>query len=291
MAVFEFLQLNPLFLYISVLILGLTVGSFLNVVINRLPVMLKREWKQQCDELVGKEPEQQLTRFNLLVPASTCPGCGHKIRFYENIPVLSFLLLKGRCSSCKNSISFQYPLVEIISGILSVCVIAHFGITLTALAALGLSWALIALCVIDLKHMLLPDDITLPILWLGVLLSLENTFVSPAQSILGAVCGYLAFWSVYHLFKLLTHKEGMGYGDFKLLAMLGAWFGWQSLPLIIFLSSLIGAIVGLSLIVFAKHNQQIPIPFGPYLATAGWATLIWGNEMNTFLYQWMGLTH
>lgn len=291
MAVFEFLQLNPLFLYISVLILGLTVGSFLNVVINRLPVMLKREWKQQCDELVGKEPEQQLTRFNLLVPASTCPGCGHKIRFYENIPVLSFLLLKGRCSSCKNSISFQYPLVEIISGILSVCVIAHFGITLTALAALGLSWTLIALCVIDLKHMLLPDDITLPILWLGVLLSLENTFVSPAQSILGAVCGYLAFWSVYHLFKLLTHKEGMGYGDFKLLAMLGAWFGWQSLPLIIFLSSLIGAIVGLSLIVFAKHNQQIPIPFGPYLATAGWATLIWGNEMNTFLYQWMGLTH
>lgn len=291
MAVFEFLQLNPLFLYISALILGLTVGSFLNVVINRLPVMLKREWKQQCDELAGKEPEQQLIRFNLLVPASTCPGCGHKIRFYENIPVLSFLLLKGRCSSCKNSISFQYPLVEIISGILSVCVIAHFGITLTALAALGLSWTLIALCVIDLKHMLLPDDITLPILWLGVLLSLENTFVSPAQSILGAVCGYLAFWSVYHLFKLLTHKEGMGYGDFKLLAMLGAWFGWQSLPLIIFLSSLIGAIVGLSLIVFAKHNQQMPIPFGPYLATAGWATLIWGNEMNTFLYQWMGLTH
>lgn len=290
MTLLEFLQLNPFLLYTVTLIVGLTIGSFLNVVINRLPVMMEREWKNQCAELEGRTPQQRV-RFNLLMPPSSCPHCEHKIRFYENIPVLSFLLLKGQCSHCKNRISYQYPLVESISGLISVFIVAHFGLTSIALAALALSWSLIVLCVIDLKHMQLPDIITLPFLWLGLLLSLENLFVTPTQSILGATFGYLAFWSVYHLFKLLTGKEGMGYGDFKLLAMLGAWFGWQSLPLIIFLSSLTGACVGISLIVFGGRNRQIPIPFGPYLALAGWATLIWGGKMNALWYQWMELTY
>jgi len=303
--VVQYLSENPMAFAIVCGILGLLIGSFLNVVIYRLPIMLERGWKEECEAFLAdddvlsvsadklpvekeKEQEQELTeqertekaRFDLSKPGSHCPHCKHPIAAWENIPVLSFLLLGGKCRSCKARISFRYPLVELLTGFLSLAVALHFGFGPQSAAALVLTWSLIALSLIDYDTQLLPDVITLPLLWLGLILSLWAVFVDPATSIIGAVAGYLILWTVFQLFKLATGKEGMGFGDFKLLALLGAWLGWQLLPAIILLSSLAGAVIGVSLIVFKQHNKDKPIPYGPYLAIAGWLALMWGKEIN-----------
>jgi leader peptidase (prepilin peptidase)/N-methyltransferase len=259
-------------------LLGLMVGSFLNVVIHRLPRMMEREWQTQCAELSGK-PLPDSASYNLVVPRSACPHCNYPIGALENIPLISYLLLRGRCKGCGAHISLRYPLVETVSGLLSAYAAWHFGFGIAALAALVFIWALIALTFIDFDTQLLPDVITLPLLWLGLLLNLQNTYTSLGNAVVGAVVGYLALWSVYWLFKLTTGKEGMGYGDFKLLAAIGAWLGWTMLPLTILLSSLVGAIVGIVLIVFARHGRNIPIPFGPYLAGGGLIALFWGQPL------------
>ncbi len=259
-------------------ILGLLVGSFLNVVIHRLPRMMERDWQLQCAELRGEAaPEKE--RLSLAAPASRCPHCGHAIRAWENIPVLSFLFLKGRCSGCQTPISLRYPLVEAFTGLLSAFTVWHFGPTLAAAAALLLLWAMVALTGIDFDTQLLPDSITLPLVWLGLLFNISGTFTDLSSAVIGAMVGYLSLWSVYWLFKLATGKEGMGYGDFKLLAAIGAWLGWQMLPLTILLSSLVGAVVGVALIVLARRGRNVPIPFGPYLAAAGLLALYWGQEL------------
>jgi len=275
---FDLLQASPLFFAILGGIVGLMVGSFLNVVIHRLPKMMEREWKAQCDELSGNEPEP-VARFNLLVPGSACPNCGHKIGPLENIPVLSYLLLRGKCRGCGTPISPRYPIVEALSGALSAYAAWHLGFGAAGFGALLLIWALIALTFIDVDTQLLPDAITMPLLWLGLLFNLASTFTDLRSAVIGAVGGYLALWSVYWLFKLVTGKEGMGYGDFKLLGALGAWFGWQMLPLIILLSSVVGAVVGVALIVAARHGRNVPIPFGPYLAGGGLIALLWGPAL------------
>ena len=235
----------------------------------------------------GKEEPEP---YNLAVPASTCPKCGHKIKAWENIPVVSYLVLKGKCSGCGAGISFRYPLIEAITAALSVFVAWHFGFGWEAAAALLLTWALVPLTVIDIDHQLLPDAITLPFIWVGLALSLFGVFTDQQSAIIGAIAGYLSLWSVYWGFKLLTGKEGMGYGDFKLLAMLGAWLGWQSLPAVILLSSLVGAIIGISLILFRGRDRQIPIPFGPYLAIAGWITVIWGQQLTDAYLSMTGIS-
>ena len=243
--------------------------------------MLEKEWTQQCHDFLQHEPSTENTeKFNLSYPASRCPECDHKIRFWENIPVISYLLLGGKCSNCKTHISFQYPLIEIITAILSVVVAYHFGATLQTLAALILTWSLVALTLIDAQKQILPDNITQPLLWLGIVVNLSGLFTPITSSIIGAIAGYLILWSIYHLFKIITGKEGMGYGDFKLLAVLGAWMGWEMLPLIIVLSSVVGAIVGIAMIVFKQHDKSVPIPFGPYLAIAGWIAFLWGADIN-----------
>jgi len=261
-------------------ILGLMVGSFLNVVIHRLPLIMEREWRQQCAEFAGTPFNDDAPALSLARPRSRCPECGHHITALENIPVVSYLFLRGRCSACQTSISIRYPVIELITGALSAYGAWHFGATWQLVGALMLIWALIALTGIDLDTQLLPDSITLPLVWLGLALNINGTFVSLSSAVVGAMAGYLALWSVYWLFKLATGKEGMGYGDFKLLAALGAWFGWAMLPAIILLSSLVGATVGISLIVFAKHGRNTPIPFGPYLAAAGILALFWGPQIN-----------
>lgn len=260
------------------LVLGLAIGSFLNVVIVRLPKMMTNSWKADCCELLELEPPQQST-FNLLLPASECPSCGHQIRAWENIPVLSYLFLRGRCSACRSRISIRYPLIEIATGILSVLVLLHFGWTAQGMLALVLVWALIALTGIDIDTQLLPDKITLPLLWLGLLANSAGAFVSLEDAVYGAAAGYLLLWSVFWGFKLLTGKEGMGYGDFKLLAALGAWMGWQALPTIVLLSSFVGAVIGIAGILIQGRDRNIPIPFGPYLAIAGFITLLWGDNL------------
>lgn len=272
------LQTSPLAFAVLAGILGLLVGSFLNVVIHRLPKMMERDWHAQCAELNGQTPEPALP-YNLIVPRSACPHCGHAISALENIPVLSYLFLRGKCKGCGAVISPRYPVVEAISGILSAYAAWHFGFGLAGSAAIVFVWALIALTFIDFDTQLLPDDITLPLLWLGLLLNLNGVFTSLPNAVVGATVGYLALWSVYWLFKLITGKEGMGYGDFKLLATIGAWLGWTMLPLVILLSSLVGAIVGIALILFAKHGRHIPIPFGPYLAGGGLIALFWGQTL------------
>ncbi len=273
----EFLA-NPALATTLAGILGLLVGSFLNVVIHRLPRMMERDWHLQCAELRGETaPEKE--RLSLAAPASRCPHCGHAIRAWENIPVLSFLLLKGRCSGCQAPISLRYPLVEAFTGLLSAFTVWHFGPTLAAAAALLLLWAMVALTGIDFDTQLLPDSITLPLVWLGLLFNISGTFTDISSAVIGAMVGYLSLWSVYWLFKLATGKEGMGYGDFKLLAAIGAWLGWQMLPLTILLSSLVGAVVGVALIVLARRGRNVPIPFGPYLAAAGLLALYWGQEL------------
>ena len=274
----ELLQTTPSAFIVVCLVLGLTVGSFLNVVIHRLPRMLELGWRQQCAELRGEEPVAA-PAYNLMIPHSACPHCNHAISAWENIPIISYLLLRGKCKGCGAGISPRYPIIEAISGILSAYAAWHFGFGPAAAGALLLIWALLALTAIDFDTQLLPDDITLPLLWTGLLFNLFSVFTDLSGAVVGAIIGYLTLWSVYWLFKLITGKEGMGYGDFKLLAALGAWFGWQMLPLIILLSSLVGALVGITLIVALKHGRNIPIPFGPYLAGGGLIALFWGNTL------------
>ena len=259
-------------------ILGLLVGSFLNVVIHRLPQMMERDWQCQCAELRGEAlPEQ--SPLSLLTPRSRCPECGHPISALENIPIVSWLILGRKCSACKAPISIRYPIIEATTGLLTAFSAAYFGPSWAAIGAILLTWGLIALTCIDFDTQLLPDSITLPLLWLGLLFNLLNTFTDIQSAVVGAVAGYLSLWTVYWGFKLATGKEGMGYGDFKLLAAIGAWLGWQILPLTILLSSFVGAVVGIALIVLAKHGRNVPIPFGPYLASAGLLALFWGKEL------------
>jgi leader peptidase (prepilin peptidase)/N-methyltransferase len=267
----------PLFIGVCA-VLGLLVGSFLNVVIHRLPKMLERGWHAQCAELRGEETAPG-EPYNLLTPRSACPHCHHAISALENIPVLSYLLLRGKCRGCHAAISLRYPIIEAISGILCGFAAWHFGFGLAAIGAILLIWALLALTAIDFDTQLLPDDITLPLIWIGLLFNLYGTFTTLHDAVLGAIAGYIALWAVYWLFKLATGKEGMGYGDFKLLAALGAWLGWQLLPLIIILSSLVGAVIGIALIVAVKRGRDIPIPFGPYLAGGGLIALFWGQTL------------
>jgi len=263
-------------------LVGLFVGSFLNVVIHRLPRMMEREWHAQAAELRGESLPEQET-YNLAVPRSRCPHCGHLITAFENIPVVSYLVLRGRCRHCSAPIGRRYPVVELLTAVLSGYAAWHFGFGLAAAGAMLFLWAMVALAFIDLDTQLLPDNLTLPLLWLGLLFNLGGTYSELPQAVVGAIAGYLALWAVYWLFKLATGKEGMGYGDFKLLAAIGAWLGWQMLPLTILFSSLVGAITGLGLIVFARHGRDVPIPFGPYLAAAGVLALFWGKPL-TQLY-------
>ena len=279
------MEQSPTYLYATVAILGLLIGSFLNVVIYRLPVMMERSWQTECAEyfpdanIKGEEGV-----FNLVLPRSRCPQCNHLIGSSENIPVLSWLFQKGRCKHCDCKISKRYPIIELLTGVLSllVALVIPFGWPL--LFALVFTWVLISLTFIDFDTMLLPDQLTLPLLWLGLLVNVAGTFTDLTSAVIGAVFGYLALWSIYWLFKLVTGKEGMGYGDFKLLAALGAWFGWQALPLIILLSSLAGAVIGIAIILSSKDKKSRAIPFGPYLAIAGWAFLVYGHGITEFYY-------
>jgi leader peptidase (prepilin peptidase)/N-methyltransferase len=286
------LSTTPLLFSALAGIIGLLIGSFLNVVIYRLPIMMQRGWRKECLEYlqISSEADQaEETPFNLIIPLSHCPGCNTPIKPYQNIPVFSYLLLRGRCATCGCRISMRYPIIEAFTAISSFMVAWHFGYTPQAAFALLLTWSLIALTFIDVDHQLLPDSIILPMLWLGIFLSLFNVYTDAHASIIGAIAGYLALWSVFHLFKLATGKEGMGYGDFKLLALFGAWLGWQYLPIIILLSSLVGAVIGLGMIIFAKHDHNVPIPFGPYLAAAGWIALLWGHDLNRLYLAIVGL--
>lgn len=263
-------------------VFSLMIGSFLNVVIYRFPKMLEQGWKRECreflaDELAKNNTDKAEEVMTLSKPSSSCPSCQHKIRFYENIPVISWLVLRGKCSQCHAKISFRYPLVESATAILSVVIAAHYGATYTTLFLLILTWGLICLTLIDFDHMLLPDQITLPLLWLGLLVNIDGAIVPLNDSVIGAVAGYMSLFSVFWLFKLLTGKEGMGHGDFKLVAVFGAWIGWQLLPLLILMASAVGAVIGISMMVFKNHQREQAIPFGPYLAIAGWITLLWGN--------------
>ncbi len=296
MDIIDFLQ-HSAFSFVAVTsVLGLLIGSFLNVVIHRLPLMMEREWHSQCKELLeitddsANNTETTPESFNLVTPRSQCPKCGHAITALENIPVLSYLFLRGKCRECGERISLRYPFVELITAILSAFVAWKFGFSWAAGAALLLTWALISLTMIDFDHQLLPDSITLPFLWIGLLLSTFGLFTDSITSIVGGITGYLSLWSIYHLFRLITGKEGMGYGDFKLFAVFGTWMGWQCLPVIILISSFVGAVVGLSLIVFRGRDKNIPIPFGPYLAAAGWIYLIWGETIVKSYFNTMGIS-
>ena len=279
MPLIEALRASPTLLTVATLLVGLIVGSFLNVVSLRLPRMLEAGWKRESRTILELAAEPELETLSLVTPPSRCPACGARIRPWHNLPVLGWLILRGRCADCRAPISVQYPIVELAAGLLSAVCAWRFGWSPQLAAALVLTWALIALTVIDLRDQLLPDDITLPLVWLGLALSCVPVFAGPAASIAGALIGYLSLWTIYHLFKLLTGKEGMGYGDFKLLMALGAWFGGMALPMIILLSSAVGAVVGIGLILFRGRDRNVPIPFGPYLAGAGWLTLIWGDAL------------
>lgn len=285
-------QESPLLLYTTTVLFALAVGSFLNVVILRLPRMMEASWRRDCAELNGSDEEsstEDAPALSLSKPPSTCPACGHRIRAFENIPVISYLVLRGRCSACKAPISLRYPIIEAATALLSLIVVMQLGLTWQTPAALLLTWALIALAVIDYDTQLLPDSITLPMLWLGLVLSLFGLFTDSHSSIVGAAAGYLSLWLVFHLFRLVTGKEGMGYGDFKLLGLFGAWLGWQALPQIILLSALTGAIIGVALILGGRHEQGKPLPFGPYLAAAGWISLLWGEQINDAYLRATGL--
>ena len=279
------LSTSSTWLLVCVGLISLLVGSFLNVVIYRLPVMMEREWKQECADYLGGEHALQPTEtvaFNLVVPRSQCPHCGHKIASWENIPVLSYLVLGGKCAGCRSPISIQYPLVELTTSLLCMLVAYYYGFSWQTLGLLFFTWTLVALFMIDAQTMLLPDNLTYPLLWAGLLLNMQGLYVSLSASVLGAALGYLSLWSIYHLFKLLTGKEGMGYGDFKLLAALGAWGGWQILPFIIFASSAFGAVFGIAWMLIKRNGQSLPIPFGPWLAMAGFVAMIWHTEVIRF---------
>jgi len=273
--------LPPVLIVTVSFVLGLLIGSFLNVVIYRLPLQLSTSWRKESLDFLGMEPEPNTQNVNVVVPASHCPKCGAEVKPWQNIPVISYLFLKGKCANCATPISLQYPLIELTCAIITTFVVLHFGINTTALLVLLFSWCLIALTGIDFNEQLLPDNITLPLLWLGLLININNTFATLNDAVIGAAAGYLALWWIFWVFKLLTGKEGMGHGDFKLLAALGAWMGWQQLLLIVLLSSLVGAIVGIVMMMFLGRDKQIPIPFGPYLAAAGWIALIWGDTLTS----------
>lgn len=287
----EYLSAYPSLFSGIIALAGLLVGSFLNVVIYRLPIMMKRSWQHDCAEYLGIDLESGATEapFNLVFPLSRCPACNAAIKPYQNIPVISYLFLRGKCANCSNPIALRYPLIEAFTAIASFLVAWHFGFSGQTAFALILTWSLIALTFIDIDHQLLPDSITLPVLWLGLLLSVFGLFAESHDSIMGAILGYLILWGVYKVFKSFTGKEGMGYGDFKLLSLFGAWLGWQALPLIILLSSLVGSIIGICMIVFSSHDRNTPIPFGPYLAAAGWIALMWGQDINRFYLNIIGL--
>ncbi|MBY0271116.1 MAG: A24 family peptidase [Burkholderiales bacterium] len=269
---------NPLIFALGAALLGVCVGSFLNVVIYRLPKMMERQWQAECAELSGQAPPAAAP-YNLVVPRSACPACKRPIAAFENIPLLSWLVLRGRCAGCGAPISPRYPAVEALTAALSAYVAWHFGFGMAAAGALLFTWAMIALTFIDLDTFYLPDSITLPLLWLGLLFNISGTYAPLPGAVIGAAAGYLSLWGVYWIFKWATGKEGMGYGDFKLLAAIGAWLGWQMLPLTILLSSLVGAAIGISLIVFAGRGRSVPIPFGPYLAIAGMIALLHGPAL------------
>ena len=273
-------------------LLGLLIGSFLNVVIHRFPIILERKWREQYQELTPSHlPETKpAERFDLIFPGSRCPHCGHHISALENIPVLSFLWLGGKCAACQQPISRRYPAVELVTGLLSAFVAWHFGFGAPALAGLILTWSLVALTFIDYDTQLLPDDITLPLLWLGLFVNITGTLTSLSSAVIGAMAGYVSLWLVYQIFKLATGKEGMGYGDFKLFAALGAWLGWQSLPLIILTSSLLGAIIGIGFILFFGRDRHLPIPFGPFLCLAGWIAALWGDSITRLYLQLARIT-
>lgn len=279
-------------LYAGLLCLGLLVGSFLNVVIYRLPLMMESRWRRDCCELLDVEnaiSEVPETPFNLAFPNSHCTHCKAAIKPWHNIPVLSYCVLRGKCGNCAARISPRYPLLEIVTGLMTLALVWHFDVSLALLGALLFTWSLIALTMIDIDHQLLPDDITLPLLWLGLMFNLNATYASLPNAVIGAIAGYLALWSIYWVFKLITGKEGMGYGDFKLLAALGAWLGWEALPMIILLSSVVGACCGIALMLIKRRGKEIPIPFGPYLAMAGWIALLWGDSLTARYSSAMGV--
>ncbi len=287
---------SPLTFIALVFFLSLLIGSFLNVVIYRLPMMMEREWRAQCDELTATPAtEIPAGRFDLVFPGSHCTSCGTQITALQNIPILSYLMLRGKCASCGSAISKRYPVVEALTAAMTAIVAWRFGFAWESAAAIMLTWALITISVIDIDHQIIPDSISLPFVWIGLMLSLfhpmagaEVLFVDAKTAIVGALAGYLSLWTIYQLFRLMTGKEGMGYGDFKLLAVLGAWLGWQMLLLIILLSSVVGAAVGISMIIVRGRDRNIPIPFGPYLAAAGWIAMLWGNQIITAYLDTMG---
>ena len=288
MSLSEYLASSPVAFTLCALILGLVVGSFLNVIIHRLPKMMERDWKAQARDILGLPAEPAGPRYNLMLPASACPHCAHQIRAWENIPVVSYLALKGKCSGCQAPISKRYPLVELASGLLSAFVAWHFGFGWAAGAMMLLTWGLLAMSLIDADHQLLPDALVLPLLWLGLIVNAFGLFTTLPDALWGAVAGYLALWLVFWLFKLVTGKEGMGHGDFKLLAMLGAWGGWQVLPMTILFSSLVGAVLGVIMLRMRNAAHSTPIPFGPYLAIAGWIALLWGGQITASYMRFAG---
>ncbi|WP_422446829.1 MULTISPECIES: prepilin peptidase [unclassified Endozoicomonas] len=288
--IIELIETSTPYLTFVLTIVGLIVGSFLNVVIHRLPIMMERQWQQQSEAILHPEKiPDPLPAFNLVVPASTCPSCQHKIRAWENIPVISYLFLRGKCSACQTPISLRYPAIEILSALMTVMIGLTYGVTLQTLVFCLFGWSLLTLTMIDYDTQLLPDDITLPLLWAGLIVNSFGLVVSLEQALWGAIAGYLSLWSVYWVFKLVTGKEGMGYGDFKLLAALGAWLGWMKLPLIILLSSLVGTVAAILLIVSKRQERSNPIPFGPYLAIAGFVALVWGDQLIAAYLSFSGL--
>jgi len=287
---------SPLVFIVVAFVIALLVGSFLNVVIHRLPIMMEREWRTQCEEMMAT-PSSELPegRFDLMAPGSRCPRCGHQITALQNIPVLSYILLGGKCAGCGTAISARYPIIELFTALLSGVVAWRFGFGWEAAVAIAMTWTLVAVSMIDIDHQIIPDSISLPLIWAGLTLSLfhpmadaEYLFIEPKAAIVGALGGYLSLWSIYHLFRLITGKEGMGYGDFKLLAALGAWLGWKMLPVIIMMSAIVGAVTGIMLIASKRHERSTPIPFGPYLAAAGWIAMLWGPDIINWYLDLMG---
>jgi len=284
----DFFTSSPLAFTLAILVLGLLIGSFLNVLIYRLPVMMERDWRAQARDMLALPAEDKTETFNLFLPHSRCPHCAHKIRAWENLPVISYLFLGGKCSACKAPISKRYPLIELACGLLSAFIAWHFGFGWQAGAVLVLSWGLLAMSVIDMDHQLLPDSLVLPLLWLGLIVNTFGLFTNLHDALWGAVLGYMSLWSVFWIFKLLTGKEGMGQGDFKLLALFGAWGGWQIVPLTILVSSAVGAVLGLIILRLRNAETSTPIPFGPYLAIAGWIALLWGGQITDSYLQFAG---
>ncbi|MCO7188770.1 MULTISPECIES: A24 family peptidase [unclassified Pseudoalteromonas] len=287
--VWHLMEQQTWFWLLTVALTSLCIGSFLNVVIYRLPIMMQRGWQAECRVILSQEPEQpEPAPFNLMTPGSTCPKCENKIKVHHNIPLLSWLCLKGKCAYCDTPIAKRYPLIELLTGVASVWLAWHFSATPQALVYLLVTWVLIALIFIDIDHMLLPDQLTLPLLWFALLAAVFGITVTPSQAIIGAAVGYLSLWSIYWAFKLLTGKEGMGFGDFKLLAVFGALMGWQSLLLIVLLSSVVGAVIGATQLAMQGKNKATPIPFGPYLAIAGWLTLLYGEQISRWYFSLLG---